>query len=64
MLVELVLGKLTVSAAAPVCSFHYDHVLGTSLDVWLRGNGPLETAEAVILDGGVVGAVIYIVWVP
>jgi thiamine biosynthesis lipoprotein ApbE len=32
-------------------SFHYDHILGTSLDVWLVGpRAAAERAEAVVLD--------------
>src|SRR5262249_33076451 len=39
------------AAAAPLTerSFHFDHILGTSLDVWVRG-GSLDAAEQACLD--------------
>jgi thiamine biosynthesis lipoprotein ApbE len=39
-----------VTSRPPVPSFHFDHVIGTSLDVWAVGASDLARVERVVLD--------------
>jgi thiamine biosynthesis lipoprotein ApbE len=41
---------LATAADVTERSFHYDHVLGTSLDVWVAGSASAAAAETVALD--------------
>lgn len=42
-------GATSPTSPSAIPSFHYDHVLGTSLDVWATG-AAIESVEAIVLD--------------